>query len=506
MSSRKKIIIFVVSISAGLLVFLYALLLLILSNNFNYLEKDTVGIRLKRINSDSGMLFNSFKSKSFDWGEWTNSYDFLIGQNNSFLAENLNDTALKNLDLNAIIFVDKQGKIAGSYAYDSLAQKEDASFLGLFQEKMADLYFRDYFMSADYQQGIILFPGNRPPLYLVSKQVLRSDKSGPAAGYVFMGRFLDKNFVDYYFKDVALYSTIIERVDYSDLPADFFDARNKLIMKNEFVVVPAGPDNIYGYSLFNDYLNNPAFIFRIETDRTLFHYGNNLLLYISALMLVAFITFLFFFLWMINRLFLNRLLLLFNKIDKYKKNPSLNNIDILIPGKDELAKLSEDFNDLVAEISDSRNFYKNLLIGLPDIVALIKDGRVIYVNDAFELKTGFRKEDALGSNLIDFIDENDRALVLENMKSRLSGGVVLSYTIKILTKKEPLDVRVGAKIIDYQGAKVDLVVLTDISDSIKINTKLMEKAEELERLNKMMINRELKMVDLKRQIAKSKDK
>ncbi|MEI7620656.1 MAG: CHASE4 domain-containing protein [Candidatus Falkowbacteria bacterium] len=477
-----------------------------MNKNFVYLENETVSRRLGRINKVSEKVFDSLKTKVLDWGEWDDAYDFLVDRNEEFAAGNINSTSVINLDINAVAFVDNSGQVISSYAYDFLTEEEDTSFVNLFKGKLNDPYFKNYFMTTDFQSGIVLFPGDRPPLYLVSKQVLRGDKTGPSSGYIFMGRFLDKDFVDYRFGDIALYSTMIERVDNFNIPPDFFEARNKLIMNEKFVISPGGPNNIYGYSLFEDYGDSPAFVFRVETDRILYQYEMNILLYISILLFAVMLIFVLTFLWMINKIFVSRLIKVFNKVEEYKKNPEADDINISITGKDELSKLSEEFNNLIKEISGSRNFYKNLLIRLPDIVVLAKAGRAIYVNDVFESSTGFSKEDILGKSVFDFVEKKYQDMAAENMKLRFSGVDVSPYVVQISTKGEPLDVRVNAKVIDYHGEKVDLIVLTDISDSVKAQRKIEEKINELERLNRIMINRELKMMDLKKKLESSENK
>lgn len=506
MSFRRKIIVFVVLLSSCLFVVLYSSLLFVLSKNFVYLENDDVNRRLRRVESVSNVFFANLKSKVFDWGEWDNSYNFLAGNEPEFFEQNLNEVALNNLGLNAVVFVNNQGQVIGSYAYDFLSRQEDTEFINLFEAELKDLYFKDYFMSADYNQGVVMFPAGQPPLYLVSKQVFRSDRSGPSLGYLFMGRYLDNEFVDDRFGDVALYSTFVDRVDSPNLSVDFLEARDKLLMNEKLVIIPGGPKNIFGYSLFNDYSDAPAFIFRIETTRTLYQYENNILLYVSILLFVMILIFVLVFLWMIDRVFTSRLIKVFNKVEEYKNNPNNNDIDIAIPGKDELSKLSIEFNSLVKEISSSGNFYKNLLSRLPDIVVLIKDGRVVYANDAIESNTGFKKEEFVGKSVFDFIDKKYQSLVEQNMKLRYSGVDVLPYTIKMLTKNDLLDVRVDGKIIDYHGEKVTLAVLTNISETSKNQRKIEEKVSELERLNRVMINRELAMMELKKKIKESEEK
>lgn len=503
MSFRKKIIIFVILVSSGLLIFLYSSLLFVLNKNFSYLEDDAVDRRLKRVESVANTYFNSLKSKAYDWGEWDEAYDFTVDQNQVFVESNLNDISLINLDVNAIAFVDNDGNVQGVAAYDFVTEKTDPDFLNLLKGELTDPYFKKYFMSNDYQQGIVLFSGDRPPFLMVSKQVLRSDKSGPALGHVFMGRFLDEAFVNYRFGDIALYSTMLERVDSAKLPNDFLEARNRLILNDSYVISPKNSQNIYGYSLFKDYSNNPAFVFRIETDRLLYQYEINILIYISVLLFAMILIFVLFFLWMINRVFVSRLIKMFNKVEEYKKNPDAEDIDISIPGKDELSALSDEFNNLVKELADSRNFYRNLLVRLPDIVILAKAGRAIYVNDAFEAATGFKKEDLMGKDVFSFVSPEYQDVVNQNMKMRFSGVDVEPYIIKIATSKKDLYARVNAKVINYQGDKVDLIVLTDVSATIESQKNVEEKVDELERLNRIMINRELKMMDLKKKIEES---
>ena len=58
-----------------------------------------------------------------------------------------------------------------------------------------------------------------------------------------------------------------------------------------------------------------------------------------------------------------------------------------------------------------------------------------------------------------------------------------------------------------KGDKIagDLVILRDIRGRKRAEEKMMKKMEELEKLNKLMISRELKMVELKKRIRELKE-
>jgi len=469
------------------------------------MENEAVDRRLKRAGSVSEIFFNSLKSRVSDWGEWDDSYNFLSNGNNAFIEENLNEVALTNLDVNAIVFTNTQGKIIGSYAYDFLEKKEYSNFNNLFQGQLNDPNFRSHFMTDGPEQGAILFSGGYSPFYLVSKPVLRSDKSGPSLGYIFMGRFLDQEFVNYLFGDVALYSIDFSRVDNPNLPPDLLEARNKLIVDEKFLIIPHDSQTIYGYSLFKDYNDDPAFVLRIKTDRSIHQSEINVLFYISLLLFVILLFFVLIFLWMINGIFIGRLAKIFEKVEEYKKYPE-SDVSIVIAGNDELSGLSEEFNSLVKEISSTRNFYKNLLASLPDMVVIVRAGLIVYVNNSFETITGFSEGEAVGQDFLNFVEKDYQELKKQNMKLRSSGVNVLPYFIKMITKKGPLDVRVDSRFFDYQGGQVDLIVLTDVSDSVKSRKKIEEKVDELERLNHVMINRELQMMELKKKIKELEEK
>ncbi len=501
MTLRKKVVLYVLLLSLVLWGALYGSLFLLLKQSFKELENNIVEIRINRVKSNLNFLLDSLRAKAADWGEWDDAYNFTIDHNEEFIIGNLNEISLVNLDVSLIAFTDIDSDGFFGYAIDS-EQKFDEKTITAVKERVADVSFRSYFMSGDRQEGIIVLTDDGFPMVLTAKQVLRSDKSGPVEAYLLMGRYLDPDFVDYRFGDISLSSTQIERIDSPDLSVDFWNARKNLILGASSVIAPVDNNLMNAYIMFEDYKGDPAFIFRLESNREVYNAAQKAQNYVFISLLAIILIFIIVFLQLISWLFIRRLLTISQQVKRYQDNPNQANFDIKVSGADELSQLAASFNVLVKEISSNRDFYKNLLERLPDIIILIKEGRAIYVNYAWEQSTGYRQEEILGQNILNFVAEEDRPTIALNMQSRFAGQEVPPYEVKVLAKDStPITMRINAKIINYHGEIVDLAVLTDVSAQAKAQLEIQKKVDELEHLNRVMINREAKMIELKKKIA-----
>ncbi|GKX67921.1 HD domain-containing phosphohydrolase [Inconstantimicrobium mannanitabidum] len=64
---------------------------------------------------------NSVTRTVEDWAKWTDTYEFITNSDKKYIASNLQDDTLKNLDLQAMIFINKSGKIV--YAKEDKEKK-----------------------------------------------------------------------------------------------------------------------------------------------------------------------------------------------------------------------------------------------------------------------------------------------------------------------------------------------------------------------------------------------
>lgn len=153
-------------------------------------------------------------------------------------------------------------------------------------------------------------------------------------------------------------------------------------------------------------------------------------------------------------------------------------------------------------------FLDSIVANLPDFV-FVKDAkelRFVRVNKAGEEFLGFSAEELIGKNDYDFFPK-DQADFFTDFDHR-----VLQNKVTIDIPEEPINTKNHGRrilhtkkvpILDAKGSPVFLMGISeDITESKANAQKLAEKMLELEKINEIMVNRELKMIELKEQLAK----
>jgi transcriptional regulator with PAS, ATPase and Fis domain len=173
----------------------------------------------------------------------------------------------------------------------------------------------------------------------------------------------------------------------------------------------------------------------------------------------------------------------------------------------------EKIKTLLEDISLLESYAHDLFTFTPLPLCFVNPkGMVLEVNPAFVKKTEHNEYDVVGENLSLFIEKEVGEKLLKKVieESTLEGE-------KIMIKKKDesqIPVMVSAKIRKTKeeginGAFFSFFDLAGIEEKEKeveeSNLKLQEKIEEMEKINKLTIGRELKMVELKEEIEKLKE-
>ncbi len=153
--------------------------------------------------------------------------------------------------------------------------------------------------------------------------------------------------------------------------------------------------------------------------------------------------------------------------------------------------------------------YDAILNSIADPVFVKNDSfQFVYCNDALCDMLGLTKESIMGKTLGESLpkDQMDHFLevdktVLDSGKSNISEEPLTGKDGKILiiiTKK--------TRFIDEQGNKFIVGIIRDVTEQKKVERELQVKISELEKINQVMIGREMKMVELKDELEKLKNK
>jgi PAS domain S-box-containing protein len=145
-------------------------------------------------------------------------------------------------------------------------------------------------------------------------------------------------------------------------------------------------------------------------------------------------------------------------------------------------------------------------------VAISLDGKIMDVNEAVVKVTGVSRESLIGTNFTSYYTEPNKAKELHQLASTNGFNTDYPLTIKH-SSGQLIPVLYNASVYrDSSGKKIgvlasarDITALKKVEDQIaEQRVKDLERLAELERFQRLMVGRELKMIELKREIAELK--
>lgn len=162
---------------------------------------------------------------------------------------------------------------------------------------------------------------------------------------------------------------------------------------------------------------------------------------------------------------------------------------------------------MTVDIVRARDRYQELLEALPDpTVILDKLGRITSVNRAAEDAAGFKRTELVGKFFprTGLVVPKSIPLTLKNFAISLSGRIHAPYEIDIKSKGGSIRTfEVNSRPVHEDGKTTGVqVLLRDVTRRREILDQVARQTEELQRINKFMVGRELKMAELKQRLEK----
>jgi PAS domain S-box-containing protein len=140
-------------------------------------------------------------------------------------------------------------------------------------------------------------------------------------------------------------------------------------------------------------------------------------------------------------------------------------------------------------------------------------GMVLEVNPAFENMTGYSQNESIGEKLSLFVNEEYLKSFLKKLieKESINGEEILIKN----KQKEELPVFIFAKVRKAEDGEINRIFISffDLTEIKKKEAQvqqskkeLEEKIEEMEKFNKLVVGREIKMTELKERIRELEEK
>ncbi|SFJ00939.1 diguanylate cyclase (GGDEF) domain-containing protein [Desulfomicrobium apsheronum] len=196
MSIRAKVFTIILVLFASLGVADFFVQRFVVYPNFLELEHQQAGQNLQRI-------FHAIDRENYhlericrDWATWDDTYDFMNTRSETYKTSNLYDEALDSISVNVMIYCAQDGTIVWSNARDTTQQSAISLDL-LKQGRIAPDHPLLKIPGAEEGQkgmnGVV--NTELGPLLFATRQILRSDGSGPGNGFLVIGRILNQDMV-----------------------------------------------------------------------------------------------------------------------------------------------------------------------------------------------------------------------------------------------------------------------------------------------------------------------
>jgi len=151
--------------------------------------------------------------------------------------------------------------------------------------------------------------------------------------------------------------------------------------------------------------------------------------------------------------------------------------------------------------------YRRIFEVAPEPIVLLSavDGCMLDINDRAVALTGYPRSALLGRSLLEWphLSENDKQLVKNNMRRRMNGENVPPYELEFRTPDghRLVGFVFAVPLTDQDGKLIgDLVLVSDITARKEAEERLQRTLSDMERHNRLMVGREIRVVELKKEI------
>ncbi|MBP9728087.1 MAG: PAS domain S-box protein [Candidatus Moranbacteria bacterium] len=507
MTLRLKVFLIVGTSLLVFFLFINQVLSGIIARDFAELEKSEAEKNASRVVDALNGRMDALSVKVSDWAQWDDTYNFVIDGNQEYVQSNLQNEAFGLLQINSLTILDLEGKIL----FDRMVRDGEtvASSPFLLEHITKDVVEEYVHTDGPHRELVSIESG---PIMYVARPITTSDGKAPTNGFIIFGYFFDERVLAELSQVTHLDIEYVPYTEESEQSSATYIWKQVSSERPVFLENDTESEHIIANIFFGDAYKRPVFLLRVIMDRDVYERGQESIALFTKFMGLTIILFSLLLFFVLNRLVLRRLASLSRQVEKIGLMGDSQQ-QVSLTGKDEFSGLAYRINEMlkmlhVAEMNrkESEKRFRTLADSAPVLIWMTDSkNQCIYVNRRWLEYTGRTLEDELGMGYLEAIHPDDKKSVLEicatafskqqafSMEYRLQHqdgtyGWVFSQAVAHLTSD---DVFLG-----YIGSCIDI---TERKESENQNKN---RIQEIERMNRIMVERELKMIELKEQIKK----
>jgi len=256
--------------------------------SFAQLERADAQTAMRRIRFALDRTLSELGLLATDWGNWEDTYRFVGDHNSAYVAANISNVALRQLNVNVLMIVDREGHVLQARDLDLQSDRPLGLELTSAPELPSDFPWRPNLHAATAVR--CLLRTSQGILMLAAAPVLDGHGNGPSRGRVIIGRLLSPAVV----RSLGAQA----QVALAMLPPDPTAATERTLESDSVTHV---------YRTFNDLYGQPVMMLRVDVPREITLRGYRAVAYATACLIAAAVIVLVLLVVVLNRVILKPL-------------------------------------------------------------------------------------------------------------------------------------------------------------------------------------------------------
>jgi two-component system, NtrC family, sensor kinase len=302
--------------------------------SFAELERADARSTMRRIDYALDLTLERVALSATDWGNWADTYRFVQDHNPEYIAANITNLALRQLNVNALLVVDPDGRFVLSRDLDLDSDRPLGLDLAARKALPDDFPWRAGLRDGRAAKGLL--QTNRGILMLAAAPILDGNGQGPARGMVILGRLLSPAEI----RGVGAQT----QTQLALLAPAVGHASTELIESDTVTQV---------YRSFNDVYGRPIMRLRIDVPREVTMRGQTAVVYASACLIAAAVIVLILLVVVLSRMILSPLAVVTRHAVALGEDRDLTT-RLDLRRDDEIGVLAREFDRMVERVAHSR--------------------------------------------------------------------------------------------------------------------------------------------------------
>jgi sensor domain CHASE-containing protein/nitrogen-specific signal transduction histidine kinase len=305
----------------------------VVMSSFAELERADARSTMRRVDNALDLTLERVALSATDWGNWADTYRFVQDHNPDYVATNITDLALRQLNVNALLVVDPDGRFVLSRDLDLNSDRPLGLDFAARKVLPDDFPWRAALRDGRPAKGLL--QTNHGILMLAGAPVLDGNGQGPARGMVILGRLLSSAAIRGIGAQTQAQLAMLAPVDH---------ASAELTESATLTQV---------YRSFNDLYGRPLMRLRVDVPREVTMRGRRALLYASLCLIAAAVIVLILLVVVLSRMILSPLAVVTRHAVALGEDKDLTT-RLDLKRDDEIGVLAREFDRMVARVAESR--------------------------------------------------------------------------------------------------------------------------------------------------------